>query len=173
MPDATQANGEKKTTISVDRFDRVTKVATILVNILGFGAVAYGLHLNAQQLEASQRTAQANLWHEVSTQWLELDKFFLQNPDARNYVYGGRDISQDAANYNTVMAQATYVLDFIDYTINSVGDDSSARLFVDLWKNYAKRVFTNSPAVCHELLENEENYVFTTRSLGKQYCRHP
>jgi hypothetical protein len=156
-----------------DRLDKGIKIANVAVSLAGFAAVVVGLWFTNKQLEGNRRATEAATWSEVSKQWLELDKLFLQKPDAREYVYGRREIRKEDREYNVVMAQSTYVLDFIDYTLYSGGEDTVAAQFVQPWRNYAKRVFLNSPAVCHELLENEDNYTPVTRSLGEQYCRHP
>jgi hypothetical protein len=157
----------------IDWFDRGIKIANVVVSLAGFVAIVVSLSFTNKQLDANRLTTQAATWNEVSKQWLELDKLFIQNPDLRNYVYGHDDVPKSDHNYNSVMAQSGYVLDFIDYTLNPGGESVATDPFVQLWKNYAIRVFSNSHAVCRELLENEDEYTSITRNMGKQYCHRP
>jgi hypothetical protein len=160
----------------IDRFDRAIKVAGVVVSLLGFAAVVAGLWFTKNQLEANRQTAEAATWSEVSKQWLELDKLFVENPDLRDYVYGRRDITKDDKSYNRIMAQSTYVLDFIDYALNpggKIADGPITDPFVQLWANYAERVFLNSPAICRELLQNEKEYTPITKRWGEKFCHSP
>jgi hypothetical protein len=150
----------------VDWFDRIIKVAGVLT-------VLVGLFFTNKQLEANRQTLEAATWNDVSKQWLELDKILIRNPDTRRYIYHAESIEMGDQNYHKAMAHATYVLDFIDYTLNPIANTEKVSTFIIIWTNYARRVFSNSPAVCRELMSNKDNYTEITVRLAEKHCQRP
>lgn len=155
-----------------DWFKRIIDIVTLLVLIGGF----YFAYDQAQKINATLKEAQRNndlaIWNPISQQWLALDKLFIDNPEVRPYLYGGKEVAADSPDFGKIYPFVIYVLDFIDYAGSSASGSKPEINFLspEVWEIYFMQIFANSPMVCRELFRNAAIYSPKTRSMAGRAC---
>jgi hypothetical protein len=136
-------NGSAKNVVRF--FEVLASIATIV------GMV--GLFFVYKQLKITEEAIKLSAIHEVYAQMVDIDKVFLENPEARLYIYSNirpEDLRPDAspAQYQqdqaTAMAAAELILDFfaqVTLVLPKLGEAGES------WVAYIKDIYKCSPVL--------------------------
>jgi hypothetical protein len=161
--------------------ERVKSVGTIITTVM---VVAGGLAA-LQQADRWLVGNENEQYNRLSEKWLELDKFFFDHPDLREYFYaaGKQPASPLPAEGTTersrVLGAAYYALDFVDYLLTALDmslENRSSNLALHskaTWVAYFRNTLLASPAICFVYLQNPEAYGRTTREQASATCKAP
>jgi hypothetical protein len=112
-----------------------------------------GLYFVFRQLEANEEQIKLNTFSQVYSEMVEIDKFFVEHPDARLYIYDNRratDIYPNADPHTAMLAASVeaaageLMLDFFSHVtlvLPYLGDPSQS------WIAYIKDIYKCSPIV--------------------------
>ena len=139
-------------------------------------AVVAGFSLTIWQIGKIQESTDLAAWSSVSSEWLKVDQYFLQNPEMRKYFYNGASIAPDHIDHAKVEGAANYVLNFLDYAIATSDHivqkypDAATFIQPDALKAYVQATYFKSPAVCQLLGKLSAGYSAGTRRLAEETC---
>ncbi|KAF0105868.1 MAG: hypothetical protein FD144_72 [Rhodospirillaceae bacterium] len=153
----------------IDWYKRTLETIQVLAVIAGFS-------LTILQIGKIQESTDLAAWNSVSSEWLKVDQYFLQNPEMRKYFYSGASIAHDHMDHARVEGAANYVLNFLDYAIATSDHivkkypDSVTFIQPDAWKAYVKATYFKSPAICELFGKLSAGYSAGTRNLAREMC---
>jgi hypothetical protein len=136
---------------------------SLLVEELGFLAVAGSIFLLMQQTTAQVESLRSSSYIAVNSKQLELDSIFIQNPDLRPYFFEKKKIDKNDKNYYKVVSLADYTIDYFDLFYSQVDYflppkiDPKQKAF-NSWNTYIKQSFKLSPVLCQRLNEVKSWY---------------
>lgn len=108
------------------------------------------------QTKNSAASLHSSAYQAITTQEMEVDKLFVENPTLRPYFFSGKEIREDNLDYALAESIADYELDFFDSA------QSQLRLLQELeptsidkeaWDAYFDDSFAHSPILCRRLNE--------------------
>lgn len=152
-----------------DWFKRFTDSVTVAVLVWGF---ITSLHEVGRWQEGTDISA----WNTLSAKWLEVDQFFILNSELRRYFYERAPVPSDESQKSKVEATAFYVLDFVDWVVNTsdyiLTKHPKAKSVIEeaSWETYFRRTFFTSPAICALLKRLPMAYSPGTRKMGLDAC---
>jgi hypothetical protein len=167
-----EARVQESRTTRTDWYKRVLDTLQVLAIIAGFG-------FTVSQVWRLQESTDIDAWNTVSTEWLKVDQYFVQNPDLKKYFYDGIAATPNDPNYEKVEVSAIYVLNFLDYAISTSDHilkrypEAASFIKPDVWRAYIQETYFRSPAVCAFLRKFSPGYSPETRRLGAQVCPKP
>jgi hypothetical protein len=166
--ESTKTAGARSILLS-DTYKRILETIQVLAVIAGFTLTIFGLN-------KLQESTDLGAFNSVSSEWLKVDQYFLQNPGMRKYFYAGEPLPADSEERQKVEAAANYVLNFLDYAISTsdhiVKKYPGSVTFIqpDIWKTYVQMTYFRSPAICNFLATLPGGYTQGTRHLAEEMC---
>lgn len=155
----------KKRIISMLEKGTLTRfeLISIVFSFLSLVALVIGLSpifiIYRQTSEISQQTRNSALslensvYQTITTQEMEFDRLFVENPKLRPYFFSGLEIKEGDPDYAKAESIADYELDFFDSAkgrlrlLERVGYDAN----MTAWDRYIDDSFANSPILCKRL----------------------
>ncbi len=67
-----------------------------------------------RQTELATQASRVSAYNEVARQMMEIDRFFVENPQYKPYFYEGKAASKDQADYPAIASIAEWLADFMD-----------------------------------------------------------
>ncbi len=156
----------------IDWYKRILDAAQLFV-------IAAGFALTVWQVGRIQESTDLGAWNSVSTEWLKVDRYFLEHPEMRQYFYRGKAVTPGNPDRDKIEGVANYVLNFLDYAISTsnhiVSEYPHAATFIkpEVWKAYVEATYFQSPAVCDLLRKLAKGYSPATRRMGEEACPPP
>lgn len=133
-----------------------------------------GVGIAIQQLNEVRKTTEHTAYNLVSSEWIKLDRHFIENTHLRPYFFEGLKIERDHPRYAEVDATAHYVLNFLDYAISTADhlDPASTNSVVErnVWHQYVQKTYFSSPIVCENLKRYREGYSQITLKVAEPSC---
>jgi hypothetical protein len=161
---------EKEASSKVDWFKRVTDTITALV-VLG------GFVFTISQIWRLQESTDLAAWNDVSHQWIELDKFMVQNPNVRKYMYNDIPLPSDSLAMDRINAAGLYVLDFADNAISTSNyittkyPHAYSVIRPKEWQTYFAETFFKSKVICDTLKQFSRGFNPETERIGREACQ--
>ncbi|MCR6654180.1 MAG: hypothetical protein NVV73_23050 [Cellvibrionaceae bacterium] len=133
----------------IERAIKALEILASLATIIG----VFGLFFIYKQVKVNEEEIALSSLNEIYAQMVDIDKVFLENPEARLYIYSNirpEDLRPDAspAQYQldqaTAMAAAELMLDFfaqVTLVLPKLGDAGES------WVTYIKDVYKCSPVL--------------------------
>lgn len=141
-----------------------------LASLLLSAIALVSLFFISEQVRMSKIQSKASNTQTVTGPFLEIDKLFIADPELRPYFYDGQEISEDAPNYQKVLAVAEFQLDVFDTFFTQedyVTLDTEER---QNWVKYMGDSFHTSPALCRRLNPAQDWYTAKLVKLAKSNC---
>jgi hypothetical protein len=185
--------GKKISTLVDKKTFTLFELASLALSFLGLVSLLLGLGSLfiiyrqtkeiTRQSENSPASFQNAVYQTITTQEMEVDKLFVENPQLRPYFFSAHEINEGSSDYAKAEAIADYELDFFDSAkgrlrlLQEVGYDVS----MNAWNKYFDDSFTNSPILCKRLRELTPWYgsdfvsreIDVCNKLQSQRLRHP
>jgi hypothetical protein len=162
---------------SPDRFKRFIDFATLMILIIGLGLGLDQANKLTKSIETSNRSNNLSTWSTVSSQGMEIDKVFIEQPEFQKYFFSGATIDRRDTNFEKASAISIMLLDYIDSVLVFLNylpseGDSRKETFIerDTWDRYFASLFRNSPLLCQTLEENKGVYGRQTLKMGRSAC---
>jgi hypothetical protein len=139
------------------KWDLAFKSLSLIVSIIGFFFVIYGLRINALQSANVAKSLRVNIGHTIVSHVTDLDKVFMQKPSLVPYFYSSKPITNNDSDYPEVAATAVFVLDVFDLVA------TQNRYFPEYWDTpqawdeWMIDVFTTSP-ILRETIDKYNNW---------------
>jgi hypothetical protein len=77
---------------------------SLAISSFGFVLITLSVLATRQQLIQNNNQFRYSMHDRGMTQLFELDRIFIQHPEIRDYLYGGKDLAEDDPLYNRVVA---------------------------------------------------------------------
>jgi hypothetical protein len=139
--------------------------------------VIVGVCVALQQLIQVRKNTDHTAYNTVSSEWIKLDRHFIENHELRSYFFEGVKIDEGERNYKKVDATAHYVLNFLDYAISTADHlnpvPSGSFVEKNVWHQYIQRTYFSSPIVCDNLRRYKEGYTHATWKVAEKSCNLP
>ena len=151
----------------IDWYKRILDTIQAVVVIGGVG-------IAIQQLIEMKKTSEHTAYNLVSSEWIKLDRHFIEKTHLRPYFFEGLKIERDHPKYAEVDATAHYVLNFLDYAISTADhlDPAPTSNVVEknVWHQYVQKTYFSSPIVCENLQRYREGYSKITLKVADRSC---
>lgn len=128
----------------------VSAILQTICTCLAFPTIILSIVYAMRQTRLLAEGTRASVYNSINSQMLELDRFFVENPDLKPYFYEGKEISETDENYLRVANVAEWIFDFMDnvFTLARFMPEYPWRdtwyvYFKDLLKNKVLRRFWN------------------------------
>jgi hypothetical protein len=155
----------------------------MIVDTATFIAIAAGLYFAwdqakkiAESIDTYNRSLNVSILSNVSTQTMQEDQVFVDNPTLSKYFFDSTDIKEDDVNYDKVRAIALTMLDYFDqvgvlvhYSAENLHDSISES---DAWDKYFNYIFKRSPVMCHLYLQAPELYGARLQKIATPACAY-
>lgn len=143
------------------RFQRAIDILTVVILAGGLFFAWDQAGKLKESIEASNRSTNISTRNTIFQQWVEIDKYMIDNPELASYFYGDKPtpLASDP-NYAKINMTANYVLDFMDNTLNTEHDINTIAATQDAtsWEIQFKSMFSASPLLCASMKRNGPFY---------------
>lgn len=96
-----------------------------------------------EQTREQTIATRATIYQNLTSTMLDIDRYFIDNPDLKKYFYGGENISEKDDLYGKLESIAEMLLDFLDFVLSH--KENMDRQDWDEWELYAQYVYHQSP----------------------------
>ena len=161
---------EKAAQPTTDWYKRILETVQVIV-------VVVGVTVALQQLIQLRKNSSQTAYDTVSKEWIALDRHFVAKHDLRPYFFEGKTIDRADPRYMEVDATAHYVLNFVDYAIDTADHlgplKSGSFVETDAWHQYIQKTYFSSPIICEYLKRFGEGYSDATWRVAEKPCSLP
>ena len=116
-----------------------------VASCLGVPAVVFSLALLIRQVDQQTVTTRATIYQNITSMMLEIDRYFVDNPNFKPYFYENAAITDKDPEYARVLTIAEMFIDFMDFVLTHKPD--MPKYPWDEWAAYFKQVYDHSPAL--------------------------
>ena len=138
----------------------------ILSAIGTFGAflvALVGLYLVIRQIKKLEIQIKSGSSASLYSQMIEIDRYFIDHPEYKPYIYGNKGISDTDADYDRIRSLAEMMSDLIEHAYlqrESLPSDVWPR-----WVDYIRYLYDSSPIIREHLHESGKWYADNILSI--------
>jgi hypothetical protein len=147
-------------------FEGTAAIITLITIIVSFIYISAQTREMREQNELTMKTTIINLYKSTADAMLEIDRFFVLNPRLKPYIYRGKSIPKNKAEYERVMSAAEMIVDYMELVMiikNSLSENDN--LPWDGADIYFKYIFESSPAIQDFWIRNRDWYDWSIQEV--------
>lgn len=121
----------------------------VIITLVGFVFVAYQLFL-------LRRSIRSSTYQNVYQMMINIDNFFIENPDLKPYFYEGQIMEErEGLNYTKLLSVAEMLIDYFDNVYHQ--KDCMPRRTFEGFSEFMKDMYRSSP-VLQEFLSQRKHW---------------
>jgi len=134
-------------------------VTNSIVSICGFMIVIAALFLNLRQAKIVQKNLRNSVQQSMVKLTTDLDKIYVDHPEMREYVYGGRNRRNwDVTDHQRAKAVAAFEFDVFDIAASQSKTFRDQWLTPEAWTNWIVDEFASSGFLRSQFQTNQSWY---------------
>lgn len=123
-----------------------------LLGTLGFFYVQSKALL--EQSREQTIATRATIYQNLTSMMIDIDKYFIDNPELKPYFYDKQDISEKDPLYGKVESIAEMIIDFLDFVLSH--KEYMSKPDWEEWELYAQYVYVKSPVLKRYWVANKK-----------------
>ncbi|GIJ45010.1 hypothetical protein Val02_18960 [Virgisporangium aliadipatigenens] len=120
----------------------IISVAGVVVAVAALVAALWQGYLLRRQVAHAEQVSNAQFYQNITIQWIEFDKIFIERPHLWSYFHGGKPVIEDGGDHADLISVATAIANLAEMCVNCqvvLGSYSGD------WERYFRFVYLNSP----------------------------
>jgi hypothetical protein len=122
----------------------VWNVLGVFIALLALSVTIWQGYLLRRQVSHTESLSRSQLYQQIVRQFVEMDAFFVDRPDIRQYLYDGQPMPREPKDRGRVLAAASMVVDLAESC--TATESTLGRLSSD-WDKYFTYLYAHSPAL--------------------------
>jgi len=136
--------------------DHLCVVIQTIVAVIGLAIVPLTLGFIAVQTRIAARATRAQVFQNIASGMIEIDRYFVDHPEYKPYFGGDKDIDESDPEHSRVLAIAEWIMDWMDNSCDQGGYISPEPR--SSWYCYFRDLMSSSPIMRRFWEENRAWY---------------
>jgi hypothetical protein len=116
--------------------------AGVVIALAAFGATFWQGYLLRRQVAQAEQISSAQFYQNITVQWIEFDKIFIDRPQLWAYFHADKPVPEDGGDHADLVGMATVIANLAEMRVNCQAVLGS---YSDEWERYFRFVYLHGP----------------------------